>query len=220
MKKPRIIGYYRYWVVLTYASIVSAIVGITMACQGQITEAIVCLMISGVCDMFDGTVARRADRNDTEKGYGIQIDALADVISFGAFPAVLGYNIYMAEQPYGTWGMVFTVSVMALYVLGALIRLAYFNVTEEEMQGQDIKRTYYEGLPVTSSAMIVPVVYAIVGADSPVLPLVYDIMLLVISICFVLKVKVPKLKLPILITLAVLCLAVVIAALIIRGVAG
>lgn len=220
MKKPRIIGYYRYWVVLTYASIVSAIVGITMACRGQITAAIVCLMISGVCDMFDGTVARRADRNDTEKGYGIQIDALADVISFGAFPAVLGYNIFMEKRPDDMWGMAFTISVMALYVLCALIRLAYFNVTEEEMQGQDIKRTYYEGLPVTSAAMIVPVVYAIVGANSPILPLVYDIMLLVISICFVLKVKVPKLKMPILIGLAVGCLVVVAAALIIRGVLG
>ena len=220
MKKPRIIGYYRYWVVLTYASIVSAIVGITMACQGQITAAIVCLMISGVCDMFDGTVARRADRNDTEKGYGIQIDALADVISFGAFPAVLGYNIYIDKNPYDNWGMVLTVSVMAMYVLCALIRLAYFNVTEEEMQEQDVKRTYYEGLPVTSAAMIVPVVYALVGADSPILPLVYDIMLFLIAICFVLKVKVPKLKLPIIIGMAIGCLVVVAAALIIRGVLG
>ena len=69
MKKSPFIGYYGYWVILTYLSVVSAIVGIYFSFNGNIKEALICLMISGVCDMFDGTVARMAKRTDNEKKF-------------------------------------------------------------------------------------------------------------------------------------------------------
>ena len=162
MKKLSVLGFYRYWTHLTYCSVVSAVVGICFAFCEKPFVSILCLLVSGVCDMFDGAVARKAKRNDMEKGYGIQIDSLADVISFGVFPAIIGYTLH---DLYGATGskpaMILTGLSMAVYVLAALIRLAYYNVTEEELQSEGVKRTYYEGLPVTSSALIVPMAFSL-----------------------------------------------------------
>lgn len=67
------IGYYNYTVILTYLSLASAILGMFLACGFNGSEAhpvygIICLMISGLCDMFDGKIARtKKDRTEPEK---------------------------------------------------------------------------------------------------------------------------------------------------------
>ena len=58
--------------------------------------AVLCLALSGLCDMFDGKIARRKiDRTDDEKCFGIQIDSLCDMVCFGAFPILLAYSLGM-----------------------------------------------------------------------------------------------------------------------------
>jgi len=185
-----ILGYYGYWVVLTYLGAISAVVGMSFAVSGNIKYAVVCLMISGVCDMFDGPLARLSKRTDREKLFGIQIDSLADITAFGVFPAVLGYAVCSE-----TFGTATTLTVMSAYLLAALIRLAYFNVIEAELQSKSVKRTYYEGLPVTSVALILPIIYSVCLYFDVFLPPVYGASLIAISIAFLLKVKIPKLKL-------------------------
>ena len=61
------IGFYNYTIILTYVSVASAVVGIGAAMGGRTTMAIICLMFSGLCDMFDGPVARRRNRTAQEK---------------------------------------------------------------------------------------------------------------------------------------------------------
>ena len=149
----RLIGFYDYTVLLTYLSLLSATGGMILASQGRFTAAICCLLLSGVCDAFDGIVARsKKGRTQEEKSFGIQLDSLCDVVSFGVFPAVLCY--FMGVQ--GVLGFV----CGFLYVLCAVIRLAFFNVMEEKRQRAEggCNKTY-RGLPVTSSAMIFPGFY-------------------------------------------------------------
>jgi len=187
--KP-IIGFYGFWVYLTYASLISAMVGIFFAIYGYITYALICLMISGICDTLDGRVASLKSRTDREVGYGIQLDALADVVAFGALPAVIGFMIGQEQGTVGTASKI----IFAVYVLAALIRLAYFTVIEVELQGKKEKREYYEGLPVTIVALIIPVVYAVCTIfDFPLFP-VYNVLLAVIAIAFVARIKVYKPK--------------------------
>ena len=50
------IGYYNYTVVLTYVSLASSVFGMTQAIHGRFKTAILCLAISGLCDMFDGKI--------------------------------------------------------------------------------------------------------------------------------------------------------------------
>lgn len=217
MKTIPIIGFYGYWVWLTYLSVAAAITGISFALSGRPGTAVICLIASGVCDMFDGSVARTAKRTDMEKGYGIQIDSLADVISFGVLPAAIGYSLYHQSGSHTLPGTVATVAILSLYVLCALIRLAYFNVTEEEMRAKGQKRTGYVGLPVTTASLILSVIYAFI-ADLENVSTVYTGLLLVLAIAFVSKFTIPKFKLKYMVILAFVGLGVILLALYFRGV--
>ncbi|MBR5467625.1 MAG: CDP-alcohol phosphatidyltransferase family protein [Firmicutes bacterium] len=149
----KFIGVYDYTVILTYTSLVSAVIGIIQATHGRFTAAILCLFLSGVCDAFDGKVARtKKDRTDDEKAFGIQLDSLCDVVSFGVFPAVLCYCM-------GTSGVLGVVLACA-YCICAVMRLAFFNVIEgKRQQTEGGANKVYRGLPVTSIALIFPIVY-------------------------------------------------------------
>lgn len=147
-----LIGFYNYTVILTYIGLISSVYGMTEALDGHFTKAIACLVISGICDMLDGKIARTMERTEDEKKFGIQIDSLCDLFCFGAFPAFLGYAL-------GVRGF-FGTAAMCMYVLAAVIRLGFFNVMEEKRQQMTTEvRKYYQGLPVTSIAIIFPIVY-------------------------------------------------------------
>ena len=53
----RFIGFYDYTVILTYLSLISSVFGMTQAIHGDYKEAVFCLVLSGICDAFDGRVA-------------------------------------------------------------------------------------------------------------------------------------------------------------------
>lgn len=148
------LGYYNYTVVLTYMGMIAAFTGILSSCDGNINGAIICLMLAGVCDLFDGPIARTMERKAEEKRFGIQIDSLSDLIGFGVLPGIILYR--MVEKS------LVGIIVSAVYVLCALIRLAYFNVMEEKRQDETQEaRTCYQGLPVTVSSILIPASYYI-----------------------------------------------------------
>jgi len=195
-KRRPIIGYYRFWVILTYLSAVSAVVGMYFALSGNIGLAVFCLMFCGFCDMLDGPAARRKKRNEREKSYGIQIDALADLVSFGVFPVVIGYAVgsYSISHEQVSSGAIIGMGIAAVYVLAALIRLSYFNVIEIELQTKKEKRKYYEGMPVTFVSILIPLLYSLCLILDISFSSVYPAMLFVIAIAFVARVKIPKIR--------------------------
>ncbi len=185
------IGFYNYTVILTYIGLASAISGIFFAfgvCGGESrpTYAIVCLMIAGLCDMFDGKIARtKKDRTDDEKKFGIQIDSLCDAVCFGVLPAIIGYAVGLDH--------IVDLPVLILFPLCAVIRLAYFNVAEESRQKKTSEvRKVYEGLPVTSVALILPLLYSFHKDIGNCFPQVYGTAMLLIAIAFITRFKVKK----------------------------
>ncbi|MBQ3036925.1 MAG: CDP-alcohol phosphatidyltransferase family protein [Lachnospiraceae bacterium] len=183
------LGFYDYTVILTYLGVVSSIIGMSFAVEQHYLYAVICLLVSGLCDMFDGAVARtKKNRTEMEKKNGIQLDSLADVVCFGAFPAVIGYCLGMEFK----YSLLFAVTG-ALYVLCAIIRLAYFNVTEEERQkSTDGKRKFYQGLPVTSAALIFPFLFCFRGLLDAYFPFVYAGALVVTAVCFITNFRMKK----------------------------
>ena len=149
----RLIGFYDYTVILTYISVISAVLGMVCAHRGSFGAAMLCLFLSGFCDAFDGTVARtKKNRTEDEKAFGIQLDSLCDVVSFGVAPAFTCYCMGVNTVP----GLV----ILCVYVVCAVIRLAFFNVQEAKRQQVESGcNKYYRGLPVTSSAIILPAFY-------------------------------------------------------------
>lgn len=149
------IGFYDYTVILTYVSLLSAITGIFCAISGYVEWSVFFLAFSGFCDMFDGKIARtKKNRTEDEKRFGIQIDSLCDMVCFGLLPIVICYKVGMNH--------VYSMILLALYGLAGLIRLAYFNVMEEKRQnGTDEERKYYQGLPITSMAVALPLLFVL-----------------------------------------------------------
>jgi len=185
MKESPILGFYNISVVLTYAGLAAAVLGIFAACGGHGIFALGCLLFSGVCDMFDGKIARRTKRSEDAKIFGIQIDSLCDLVSFGVLPAVICQCFFMN----GIFGTVISV----LFVLAAVIRLAYFNVTEEKRQQEtNENRKYYQGLPVTSIALLLPPVYLVVEQLGKASNAVMTVFMLLVAVLFVANFKIKK----------------------------
>ena len=202
------IGYYDYTMLLTYISLLSASVGITVSLSdgGHPFVGCFCLLLCGLCDAFDGKVARtKPNRTDNQRKYGIQIDSLSDLVAFGVLPACIGavlirQSVIMAnwEAQYGTkWyyivGAILLFSILILYVLAAMIRLAYFNVSEEERQKTEGGvRKYYVGLPVTTAALIFPFILLIHYLTNMDVTIVYLITALVTGLAFLMKFHIRK----------------------------
>ena len=202
------LGYYNYTVVLTYLSLVSAGLGITVTLIGQGHPFIgtFFLLFCGLCDAFDGEVARhKKNRTEEEIKFGIQIDSLSDLVAFGVLPAIIGEAMIWQNPEFSMLPRlhtgnrldvlvpIITMLVMMLYVLMAMIRLAYFNVMEEKRQQEEGgKRKIYTGLPVTSAALIFPFVMLLQFMTPRDLTVVYYGVMLLVGYLFVSKIEVRK----------------------------
>lgn len=202
------LGFFDYTVWLTYLSLLSAGLGIMVSLNGTGHPylGIFFLLFCGLCDAFDGSVARtKKDRTDIQKKFGIQIDSLSDLVAFGVLPACIGNAMIRVwpnvnEIPKFKTGRVtdFSTSILLFtiilfYILAAMIRLAYFNVMEEERQKVETgRRKYFQGLPVTSSALIFPTVMLVQFMTSVDITPVYFAAMLVTGAFFVTNIKIPK----------------------------
>lgn len=181
----KLIGYYNYTVIATYAGLLAAVYGIAAAFGGEAAVATYCLFFCGVVDTFDGKIARTRKRSEREKLFGIEIDSLSDLVSFGVLPVAIGMAI-------GCRGWL-SIAVSCAYILCALIRLAYFNVDEMCRQQETTgRREIYEGLPVTSAALIFPLLFALRGFMPKHFAAVYCAILALVAAAFVLKFRIKK----------------------------
>ena len=172
------IGYYNYTVILTYIGMLFGFIGITYTWNGNLKMALICLMIAGFCDMIDGKIASTKKRTKQEKRFGVQIDSLCDLICFGILPALIAYQC--------SNGGLLPSLISAAYVLCALIRLAWFNVDEEQQQDFDEKsRETYLGLPVTTIALILPFFIGVARMVRLSVNLLCSLLLLGIAVAFI-----------------------------------
>ncbi len=178
------IGKYSKSACVTYLGTLSSILGIFFAINHRFKTAIVCLVISGVCDMFDGKLARKEkNRTAADKNYGIEIDSLSDTICFVVLPIVIFLSMGMNR-----W---YNAIIYAVYGLAGIIRLAYFNInatTDEPIKN-------YTGLPVTSSAIIIPATFLLSFIIEPnIYKIVASAVMAVVGLLFISKIKIAKPK--------------------------
>lgn len=178
------VGYYNYTVWLTYFSLVFGGVGICFALSMHPYLATIMLAVSGICDLFDGKIARtKKDRTDNEKHFGIEIDSLCDLVCFGCLPLCIGYCVGMKQWYF--W------PILVLFIVCGMIRLAYYNVLEFNRTPGE-KSVFY-GLPITTSAIIIPFLmlfHPLIGANY--FYIVYAIILLILTIGYIVKIRIPK----------------------------
>ena len=199
MKKP-FIGVYNLANCVTMLGIAAAVVGISFA--GNPRVAMLMLILSGVCDMFDGRVARMFPRTDLEKKYGIQLDSFADTVSFVIFPAV-----FLIAQGRTVW----TILIAILYVFAGVTRLCWFDITT------DGNTKYFSGFPVTCIALLLPMWYAVFALAHTAVPtIVVALSLLVMAVLFVANIRVKKPTGKATIVLAVVGLVMLLVLLLVR----
>ncbi|MFL5575349.1 MAG: CDP-diacylglycerol--serine O-phosphatidyltransferase [Gemmatimonadaceae bacterium] len=116
----------------TLGNLFFGIFAIVSASRGEFDRAVLFIVLGGVCDAFDGRVARATN---TGSPFGEELDSLVDAISFGLAPAMIVYFSVLSHEGWG-WLPVF------FFCACAVIRLARFNVTQA---GQ--AKSYFQGLP-------------------------------------------------------------------------
>jgi CDP-diacylglycerol--serine O-phosphatidyltransferase len=113
--------------------------------------AFLLLPLALVLDVLDGYVARL--NRGRQSSLGADLDSLADVISFGVAPAVLGFTLGLR----GGWDMV----ILTYFVVCGVSRLARFNVTASALADAGTgKVKYFEGTPIPTSVLLVAVLAA------------------------------------------------------------
>ena len=197
--KKIFLGVYHPSVLLTYLGLSISLYGVFFS--KSLAFSLILLILAGLCDTFDGMVANAFQRNDLEKAFGVQIDSLSDLISFGVFPV----QIYL--QYFAKLGVVsFLLSV--LYLLSVVTRLAYFNVRDGE------KKDYFTGLAVTYASFFIPLygLLSVYFSIEKILPGEILYALLAFFFVFNFKMKKPSLK----IRIGLLFLAVLFVILLVR----
>lgn len=132
----------------TLTSVFLGFVAIASASAGQYYIASLCIVFAIVFDSVDGRVARLTR---TQTNFGVQLDSLADVVSFGVAPATLAYQAYMKGQ--WSWGPLDAGLFFSfLYLAGGAVRLARYNVDASRKPGP-VKQ--FTGLPIPGAAGLV-----------------------------------------------------------------
>ncbi|MDW6004191.1 CDP-alcohol phosphatidyltransferase family protein [Vibrio mangrovi] len=137
-----IIGIYNAPTRVTMLGLVSSVFACILALNGYHEFALVALIWAGIFDLFDGFVARRSSLTEKESRFGLHIDSIVDVVSFGITPAIIVNSIQ-----HDFW----SIAASVFYVCAAAQRLAYFNILQEN---KSEAAKYYLGLPVTFASLI------------------------------------------------------------------
>jgi CDP-diacylglycerol--serine O-phosphatidyltransferase len=118
----------------------------------QIWAAFILPIAALVLDFFDGYVARLNARRQSM--LGADLDSLADIVSFGVAPAVLGYTLGLR----GLWDVL----CLTYFVCCGISRLARFNVTSAALTNVETgKVNYFEGTPIPTSIVLVMLMAAL-----------------------------------------------------------
>ena len=178
MKK--FIGQYRFCDLLTMCGCLAAILGVSLSLGEHYHFAIILMIICAFCDTFDGYFSRKRKNSEFESTYGSELDSLSDIICFGVFPAVF---IFKSNE------LSIIKYIVPIYVLAGLIRLAYFNtlnITKTNEKG------YFKGVPITTIAFILPVIYLSIFFSKNVYDFLTLIVMMCLSILFITNIKIKK----------------------------
>jgi CDP-diacylglycerol--serine O-phosphatidyltransferase len=126
---------------VTYLLVLTGILGIYGALESKRWQAGAALALASAFDLFDGIFARRFNRTEAQKRFGVQIDSLADSFAFGAVPVVVHTTLSWAGLR-GWW-----LAPAAFYLLCTLTRLGYYNLQTEERGG-------FVGVPTTMMGLL------------------------------------------------------------------
>lgn len=131
---------------ITVLAICAGLSGIRFGFQGRFEPAVVMVLLAAFLDGVDGRLARLLKA--TSK-FGAQMDSLADIVNFGVAPALVLYAFLLERA--GSPGWIATL----LFAIACGMRLARFNVLDEEGEQPSWQAEYFVGVPAPAGAVLV-----------------------------------------------------------------
>jgi CDP-diacylglycerol--serine O-phosphatidyltransferase len=162
---------------VTLANIALGFLGMVAAAQHQFERSVVLLFCAALCDLADGKLARALDASSQ---FGMELDSLSDMVSFGIAPAVLVYLSVL--QPLGTVGLLASV----LYPLCGAVRLARYNSDTGALG-----KVTFLGIPIPIAAGYV---WSLVMVRNALSPWLIAGCVAVLGLAMVSTLKVPKFR--------------------------
>jgi CDP-diacylglycerol---serine O-phosphatidyltransferase len=161
----------------TTGNLLAGYIAIIRSLQGEYAWAAIALFIAALLDRVDGWVARLTG---TSSDFGVQLDSLADVISFGMAPALLVYVWALASLP-KPWSL-----APFLYLAAGTARLARFNI---QAPSQD--KRYFVGLPIPAAACAIAacVFYQPTRINDPITGVLVAVLVATLAVLMVSKVR-------------------------------
>lgn len=133
---------------ISLVALLAAAACCALAIRGFPAYAVIALIVAGICDLFDGLVARRLVRTEEQRLFGGRLDSLVDACAFGFAPIVFLFATGLNSP--------LDLALLGLFLICAVWRLAYFDTVGLESDGTT---RYYIGLPTTYVALILPLVF-------------------------------------------------------------
>lgn len=143
---------------ITILAICAGLSGVRLAFEGRFETAVIMVLIAAFLDGIDGRVARLLKASTR---FGAQMDSLADIINFGIAPALVLYA-YVLDHA-GSFGWI----AALIYAIACALRLARFNVMDEDKSRPVWQSAYFVGVPAPAGAALVmlPIYMGFMGID-------------------------------------------------------
>jgi CDP-diacylglycerol--serine O-phosphatidyltransferase len=130
---------------VTYLSILAGLMAIVAARDaGSWSLAGALIAVSAAADTLDGRFARLFPRDEQQRRFGVELDSLADALTFGLVPVVA---LYVLLEFQSTAARVAWIAAALFYVVSAVTRLGYYDLHHGETAG-------FVGLPTTVAGLV------------------------------------------------------------------
>jgi CDP-diacylglycerol---serine O-phosphatidyltransferase len=168
---------------ITVLAICAGLSGIRLAFEHRFETAVVMVLIAAFLDGIDGRVARMFKASSK---FGAQMDSLADIVNFGVAPALVLYA-YLLDRA-GSPGWI----AALLFVIACGLRLARFNVLDEDLERPAWQAEYFVGVPAPAGAGLVmlPTYVGFMGVETE-RPLVYASLVFTVLVAVLLISRLP-----------------------------
>lgn len=180
------IGIYSIANFITLMGLTSSVIACFLAGIGSFKFALFMLFVACLCDTFDGRVARsNMNRTEKQKFYGIQLDSLCDLVSFGVTPCFIAFS-------FGFRG-VLDIIIYCLFIVCGAIRLAYFNTLANEPAANPKKNKGFRGVPIPMSCPLMTLLFMLtLFTPANVSVWFFRIGMLALAIGYILNIKIKK----------------------------
>ncbi len=125
--------------IFTLTNVIFGIISILFAIKGLYNTASIMLILAVISDYFDGKVAKIMGQQNE---FGKELDSLADTVSFGVAPAILGFTLIQTPL---------AVISFTIFLFCGILRLARYNIMN--LKGA------FQGMPITLNGVVIPLAY-------------------------------------------------------------